>query len=84
MMKLTNLGNIANFLNGKSSPERIEGGEYPVYGANGIIGFSDYYNSEENSIIIGRVGSYCGSLFYSKTRCWITDNSIRCTAKYAS
>ena len=67
--------------NGKSSPSRAITGEYPVYGSNGIIGYSDEYNANENTIIIGRVGSYCGSVYISDKKCWVTDNAIIGTAK---
>ncbi|HFV4737218.1 TPA: restriction endonuclease subunit S [Escherichia coli] len=67
--------------NGKSSPSRAITGEYPVYGSNGIIGYSDEYNANENTIIIGRVGSYCGSVYISAKKCWVTDNAIIGTAK---
>ena len=46
-----------------------------------MIGYSDETNADGSSIIIGRVGSYCGSLYFSKYRCWVTDNAIRATAK---
>ncbi|MGV4878129.1 restriction endonuclease subunit S [Acetobacter indonesiensis] len=69
------------FRNGKSSPERIDNGEFFVYGSNGIIGKSNKNNSSKNTIIIGRVGSYCGSLYYSKRPCWVTDNAIICKSK---
>ena len=72
----TDLGHIAIFKNGKSSPDRIESGKYSVYGSNGIIGYSDSINSKESTIIIGRVGSYCGSTYYSLEKCWVTDNAI--------
>ena len=74
--KETELGQLAKFNNGRSSPERVDSGKHPVYGSNGIIGFSDYYNSDEGTIIIGRVGSYCGSIYYFPEKCWITDNAI--------
>ena len=67
--------------NGKSSPSRAITGEYPVYGSNGIIGYSDEYNANENTIIIGRVGSYCGSVYISGKKCWVTDNAIIGIAK---
>ncbi|MFT8506351.1 restriction endonuclease subunit S [Acetobacter sp.] len=69
------------FRNGKNSPERIDNGEFFVYGSNGIIGKSNKNNSSKNTIIIGRVGSYCGSLYYSKRPCWVTDNAIICKSK---
>ena len=74
------LGDILSFFNGKSSPRRSNGLPYPVYGSNGIIGFSDEANAEKNTIIVGRVGSYCGSLYYSDKDCWVTDNAIRANA----
>ena len=35
---------------------------HPVYGGNGIIGYSDRYLLEEPTIIVGRVGEYCGNI----------------------
>src|SRR5579885_659067 len=76
----TNLGRLLSFSNGRSSPARTGGLPYPVYGSNGIIGYAQESNADANSIVIGRVGSYCGSLYFSKTRCWVTDNAIRAVA----
>ena len=76
----TVLGNLLSFANGRSSPERADGLPYPVYGSNGIIGHATEANTNEGSIIIGRVGSYCGSLYFSEQRCWVTDNAIRAAA----
>ena len=71
MSKLSNLGSV---LNGKSIPKNS--GVYPAFGGNGIITFVDKYNFPENSIIIGRVGAYCGSVYISSTKCWVTDNAL--------
>lgn len=69
-----NLKEVFHFYNGKAIKIK-EFGEYPVYGSNGIIGFSD--NSKfENSIIIGRVGAYCGAVFYEANQFWASDNTI--------
>ncbi len=76
----TNLGRLLSFANGRSSPDRAEGLPYPVYGSNGVIGYANEANADGGSIIIGRVGSYCGSLYLSKQKCWVTDNAIRATA----
>lgn len=76
----TNLGNLLVLSNGKSSPERSDDLPYPVYGGNGIIGFADEANSNSGTIIIGRVGSYCGSVHFSDSSCWVTDNAIRAKA----
>ncbi|MBL0466848.1 restriction endonuclease subunit S [Aeromonas veronii] len=77
----TKLGEVLDFANGKTSPERSNNGRWPVYGSNGIIGTADATNSIADTIVIGRVGSYCGSVYLSATQCWVTDNAIRGTAK---
>lgn len=49
---------------------------YPVYGGNGICGFYNKFNAEEKTLIIGRVGFYCGSLHLTQGRSWVTDNAL--------
>ena len=52
-----------------------EHGTIPVYGSNGIIGYTD--NSKYfNKIIRGRVGAYCGSVEYCPTEFNATDNTL--------
>lgn len=82
--KETTLEEMAEFSNGRTSPKRFDSGKYDVFGSNGVIGLSDEINSEDNTIIIGRVGSYCGSLYFSKNKCWVTDNAIKANAKSTS
>lgn len=76
----TSLGNLLEFSNGKKSPERTMASEFPVYGSNGIIGYGNETNAKENTIIIGRVGTYCGSVYYSSVKAWVTDNAIKASA----
>ena len=73
------LGDFAILGNGKTSPDRAVG-EIPVFGSNGKIGNCDESN-RDNTIIIGRVGSYCGSLQYYPSKCWITDNAMSAEMK---
>ena len=74
------LGEYVNFSNGKTSPERSADGEFPIFGSNGLIGYSGVTNSPAYTSVIGRVGSYCGSIHFSKSPCWVTDNAIKATA----
>ena len=77
--RLDKAGNFIKFKNGK--PIKPGGtGIYPVYGSNGIIGMSDEYR-EENSVIIGRVGAYCGSVQFCRGRYWASDNTIVASPK---
>lgn len=68
------LGEVVDFFNGKAIKPGQEG-EYPAYGSNGLIGGAPDWKYE-NSIIIGRVGAYCGSVEYCKSRFWASDNTI--------
>ncbi len=74
------LRDLLSFANGKSSPTRSDALSHPVYGSNGVIGFSNHANADPNTIVIGRVGTYCGSLHYSDRMCWVTDNAIQANA----
>ncbi len=54
--EVVRLGEVVYFKNGKS-PIFSEEGTYPVYGSNGLIGFSKTYQFEGEHLIIGRVGA---------------------------
>lgn len=73
------LGDIINFGNGKSRP-KIEG-QYPIYGGNGVLGYANQFNYEDETIILGRVGAYCGSVYYEKKPIWISDNALSAKPK---
>ena len=70
------LGDFVEFKNGRSSPDRTDFGAFSVYGSNGEIGKADVTNAPEGTVVVGRVGSYCGSVYYSPDKCWVTDNAI--------
>ena len=76
-----NLGDHLDFSNGSGSPVRTSDGDIPVYGANGTIGYATQPNARGPLIVIGRVGSYCGSLRYCDSDVWVTDNAFVCRAK---
>ena len=67
------LEKIIDFKNGKIAPKKL--GKIPIYGGNGILGYTDQSNYE-NILIIGRVGAYCGSVHIEKGKCWVSDNAI--------
>ena len=78
MIEKKPLSNILQFKNGKKRPKDI--GTVPVYGGNGILGYANAGNSKE-CVIIGRVGAYCGSVYFEKNDCWISDNAIGAYAR---
>lgn len=50
-------------------------GTIPIYGSNGIIGYTNIAKYK-NKIILGRVGAYCGSVEYCNTEFNATDNTL--------
>lgn len=62
---------------GISTDNIDESGSYPVYGGNGIMGYTENFNSDEEDIIIGRVGAKCGNIYLASGRKWISDNALK-------
>lgn len=52
-------------------------GKYPVYGGNGVAGYTNQYNTESGTMIIGRVGEKCGNVNISASKCWVSDNALK-------
>ena len=49
-------------------------------GKSFILGYTNESNYP-NCIAIGRVGAYCGSVYYESDDCWISDNAIAALPK---
>lgn len=66
------------FSSGKGNPTKNlnDNNEFPCYGGNGITGYSKDYLIDYDTIVIGRVGAYCGSVHRTINKVWITDNAI--------
>ena len=52
--------------------EACEQGTYPVYGANGIVGYLDNYNTEGEAVYIIKDGSGVGTVSYVTGKCSAT------------
>lgn len=53
-----------------------KGGDYPVYGGNGVNGWHDAFTVPAGTIVIGRVGVYCGAVHVTDRSAWVTDNAL--------
>ena len=51
-------------------------GPIPVFGGNGVTGFHNRPNVFKPTIVIGRVGYYCGSIHVTPDNAWVTDNAF--------
>ena len=73
------LGDLfTRFSSGKNlTNEKIfDKGEYPVYGGNGLRGYTSEYNFDGECIIIGRQGAKCGNIHYFNGKGYMTDHAI--------
>jgi type I restriction enzyme S subunit len=71
------LGDVLSFSSGDglTSAQMLEG-DIPVFGGNGINGFHNLANVDQETIVVGRVGANCGSVHKTPKKAWITDNAF--------
>ena len=71
------LGDIINIKSGDGViSSQMKKGNIPVFGGNGITGYHNISNIHKESIVIGRVGFYCGSVHITPNEAWVTDNAF--------
>lgn len=70
------LKDIYQFQYGKGNTNPDNGGQYPIYGSNGVIGGYHEYNNE-NEPVIGHIGA-AGSLNFAFGKHYVTYNGIMC------
>lgn len=74
----------SEFQSGKNiKAEMITGqGLYPVYGGNGLRGFTESYNHDGDYILIGRQGALCGNIRKVTGKTYVTEHAIAvCASK---
>ena len=77
--RLGTLEGLYNFQYGLGNNNPDNGGIYPVYGSNGIIGGYHEYNNED-APVIGHIGANCGSVVFAFGRHYVTYNGVMCVA----
>lgn len=74
--------NLVTLTSGKFNPKKnlseveSDSFKFPVYGGNGLTGYFTDFLIDYPTIIIGRVGEYCGSVHLENKPLWVTDNAI--------
>ena len=79
--EVTRLGDLVKLKSGLSRPNDMENEpnselNVPVYGGNGVLGYTGKEFSEQRLLVIGRVGAYCGCVHIAEVPNWITDNAL--------
>ena len=75
------ISDIADFGSGDSISvarltERSAVCPVPVFGGNGIAGYTSSATVSEPTVILGRVGQKCGVVYQNSGLAWITDNAL--------
>lgn len=51
-------------------------GKYPVWGGNGVRGYTNECNFKGQCCVIGRQGAYCGNVHYYEGEAYMTEHAI--------
>jgi type I restriction enzyme S subunit len=59
------------------APEDESDAGFPVYGGNGLRGYSAVSNCSGPTMLIGRVGAYCGNVHLVDGEFWYSEHALR-------
>lgn len=79
--EMVEVGDVFKFASGKTklkdtTPNPTDKNTIPVYGGNGVLGFTSEILLQDTTLILGRVGEYCGCAHLTAPLSWVTDNAL--------
>jgi type I restriction enzyme S subunit len=51
-------------------------GDYPVFGGNGLRGYTTTFTHDGNYVLIGRQGALCGNINYAQGQFWASEHAV--------
>lgn len=69
---------VASLQSGASitSDDISDVGEYPVFGGNGVRGYTSSYTHDGTYPVIGRQGALCGNINYASGKFWASEHAV--------
>ena len=62
--------------------ESIEAdGDYPVFGGNGLRGYTSHFTHDGSFALIGRQGALCGNVNYAEGKFWASEHAVVATPR---
>jgi type I restriction enzyme S subunit len=79
--KRQRLKDVVSLKSGNSitSDDIFDVGEFPVYGGNGLRGYTDLFTHEGCFALIGRQGALCGNINYAEGKFWASEHAVVAT-----
>jgi type I restriction enzyme S subunit len=76
--EIKKLRHLALLKSGESitSEQLDDGGQYPVYGGNGLRGHASRFTHCGDYVLIGRQGALCGNINYASGRFWASEHAV--------
>lgn len=76
--RVKKLGFLASLKSGDSitADDIKDDGPYPVYGGNGLRGYTDRFTHDGEYSLIGRQGALCGNINYAKGQFWASEHAV--------
>ena len=76
--EVVRLKRIASMASGDSIPaEKIaEEGDFPVFGGNGLRGYTSGFTHDGTFALIGRQGALCGNIHFARGKFWASEHAL--------
>ena len=76
--ELRRLKALSEMKSGKSIASKSirDSGQYPVFGGNGLCGYTSGFTHEGEHLLIGRQGALCGKVHVARGRFWASEHAV--------